>query len=112
MVIVEGNNIRISKGDTLEVTFIIEGYSISESDEIKFSVKKEYFGDKLLLEKTLTNITGNEIKITLSSEDMLKLPIGTNYYDLVCLSADKKVTFNFPAKIIIERIVHNVGYSN
>lgn len=109
MIVIENKkNIRISKGDTLDIKFNVSGFEIKDTDTIIFSVKKEYLNDdSLLIRKELNNIAGNKINIVLNSEEMSKLPLGTNYYDLVCISDDKKVTFNFPAKIIIERVVHN-----
>lgn len=108
MIVVDGNNIRISRGDTLDISFEVEGYEIKPTDKITFTVKENLSKEAFLIQKDIDMVEGNTINVVLSKEEMEAIPVGVSYYDLVCISEDKRVTFNFPYKLIVERIVHNV----
>lgn len=107
MLQVKGNDIVISYGDTLDIVFRVTGFEIVPSDRIIFSVKNELFDEDTVITKEFTNIEGTDINIIISSEEMKKLSYGINYYDILCINADNKVTLNFPAKLIVEKVVHN-----
>ena len=107
MLQVKGNDIVISYGDTLDIVFRVTGFEIVPSDRIIFSVKNELFDEDTVITKEFTNIEGTDINIIISSEEMKKLSYGINYYDILCINADNKVNINFPAKLIVEKVVHN-----
>ena len=107
MLQVKGNDLYISYGDTLDVIFRVVGFEVELTDKIRFTVKDEVYDKEPLVEKEFTNIEGTDINIVLSSEEMKKINVGTNYYDLLCIKEDNKVTLNFPAKLVVERVVHN-----
>lgn len=107
MVQVNKNDIRVSQGDTLDITFELEGYEIKNEDTLYFTVKNELYDKDTLIVKEIKT-SGTIIQVKLDIEDMAKLPLGTHYYDLFCMSDNKRVTLIFPSKIIVERVVHNV----
>lgn len=89
MLDINGRTITLSRGDTLDITFEVEGYIIQPSDKITFSIKKRL-------------IDGEPIV------SMAQLTPGTYSYDLVCLSGNRRVTFNYPDSLIIRDVVHDV----
>lgn len=107
MLIVDGNDIKISYGDTLNITFVLSGYELQLGDKVVFSVKQKLSDTETLITKEYSELIGTEIPITIDSEEMKKLPIGVNFYDLVVVKSETQTTLNLPAKIIIERVVHN-----
>lgn len=107
MIQIKGNDIIISQNDTFNVTFRLTGFEIAKTDTIIFTVKNELFDQEVLLEKQFSNISGSDINIIITAEEMKKIPLGINYYDLLCLSSGTKTTLNFPSKLIVQKVVHN-----
>ena len=107
MIQVKGNDISISYRDTFDLIFNIVGFEIEETDRIIFTIKDELFDEAPIIREEFTGLSGTSINIVVSSEEMKKLKLGTNYYDLLCVKNDNKVTLNFPAKLIVEKVVHN-----
>lgn len=52
MIQIKGNDIYISKGDTLAVEFQVNGYQIQQSDTIIFSVKSSLGSSDVLLKNS------------------------------------------------------------
>ena len=110
MIVIDGQDILISHGDTLDVIFeLAEGYKVAETDTIIFSVKTTAGSSEVLLSKTIPFTAVNEIAVNIAAEEMVNLPVGAKVYDLLVTNADNVVTLNFPAKLIIKEVVHSVG---
>ena len=110
MIVIDGQDILISHGDTLDVIFkLAEGYKVAETDTIIFSVKTTAGSSEVLLSKTIPFTAVNEIAVRIAAEEMVNLPVGAKVYDLLVTNADNVVTLNFPAKLIIKEVVHSVG---
>ena len=62
MIVIDGQDISISHGDTLDVIFeLAEGYKVAETDTIIFSVKTTAGSSEVLLSKTIPFTAVNEI---------------------------------------------------
>lgn len=104
MLKVDGCNLTISQGDTLDLTFKVNGYQLQSGDIVTFSVKD--CKRQIVLKKIITQFVGNSIHVVVSAEEMAKLSIGTKFYDLSCTSKDKIITFNFPASLTVREVMH------
>lgn len=110
MIKIDNQDIYISHGDTLKVLFeLAEGYKIQQTDTILFSVKETAGSNEILLSKTIPFTLDNEIDVTISADEMANLSVGAKVYDLLVTNNDNVITLNFPAKLIIKEVVHNVG---
>lgn len=107
MLEINGNDIRISKGDTFDVTFELEGYELTAEDTVIFSVKKTVFSEDVILESKIQSIAGAEIRVKVPANEFAKLEPGNYVYDLCVCSQTLRLTLNFPAKLIVESVVHN-----
>lgn len=108
-------NITMSYGDTFLVTFNLSGYVLQLTDSIVFSVKERIDSTEVLIEKLVTNVTGTSVTVEIDSETFLTaVGKGNKVYDLLLSYGDenpetqKKSTLNFPAKLIIKDVAHNV----
>lgn len=106
MITINGNKIKISKGDTFDVTFHVNGYEIDAEDIIIFSVKDRFGNGKTLISKTLTGITGTDININIPAEEM-NIDTGIKYYDILLKKSSCKLTLMYPAILEIVEVVHN-----
>jgi hypothetical protein len=106
MITIDGNKIKISKGDTFDVTFRLNGYQIDSNDKIVFSVKDRFGNGRTLISKTLTGITGTDINVNIPAEEM-KLESGIKYYDILLVNSSGKFTLMYPAILEIVEVVHN-----
>lgn len=106
MILVEDKKIKISHGDTFDVTFSLEGYILQEGDKIIFSVKKTRFSKDIEIQKTYSNVKGDSVRVVVSAADMAVLEPGEYLYDIHVVSGDRKTTQNFPAPLIVEAVVH------
>lgn len=107
MIVIDGKNIIISKGDTFNVVFKLVNGKILETDEIVFTIKSSLSSQEILLQKKIPYTSADKIEVAINSEEMLNLKTGRNVYDLLIKSADNKTTLNFPASIYIKEVVHN-----
>lgn len=106
MIQIDGNKIKISKGDTFDVTFRVKEYQIDSNDTIIFSVKDRFGNGKTLIRKTLTGIAGTDINVNIPAEEM-KLEPGIKYYDIFLINSFGKFTLMYPAILEIVEVVHN-----
>lgn len=107
MIVIDGKNIIISKGDTFNVVFKLINAKIAQTDEIIFTVKSSLSSQEILLQKNIPYTSADKIEVAIGSDEMLKLKTGRNVYDLLVKSADNKTTLNFPASLYIKEVVHN-----
>lgn len=107
MLIIDDKNIKISKGDTFNVLFQVNGYEFKETDVVIFTIKKGIYSSDVLIEKVFNDIQNNIINVVITANEMSKLSTGAYVYDLVCKSGNTILTLNYPAKIIITGVVHN-----
>lgn len=112
MLRINREKITISYGDTFDVVFRLEGFELLENHKIYFTVKADLYDDNYILTKELTGLNGIDIPVVISSDDMKKIPIGINYYDLVCITADGTViTLTSPSQLIVEKqYMSNIVY--
>lgn len=106
MILVEDKKIRISHGDTFDVTFSLEGYELQEGDTVTFSVKRTRFSKEVAIQKTYADAKGETIRVIIPAADMAKLEPAEYLYDIHVVSGDRKTTLNFPAPLIVEAVVH------
>lgn len=110
MIEIDGQDIFISHGDTLNVLFeLAEGYKVAETDSITFSVKATAGSSEVLLSKAIPFTSVNEISVNISADEMASLGVGAKVYDILVKNSNNVVTLNFPAKLIIKEVVHDVG---
>mgnify|MGYP000663784405 CR=1 FL=1 len=93
MLTIDGKKISLSKGDTFDVTFAVNGYRLQDGDSV--------------MKKIYTTFVNNKVRVQISAEEMESLTIGSKVYDLVCITGDVKVTLNYPANLVIKEVVHN-----
>ena len=107
MLTICGKTITISKGDTFDVTFRLYGYSLLETDIIIFTIKDKIHYPNELIEKKITGISGDVIRVQIPAEKMEVLSGGRHFYDLLCQSGDAVITLCYPEQIFIKEVVHN-----
>ena len=105
---IQGNVIRLTRGDSLRVTVGItqdgETYTPSEGDSIRFALKKD-FND--LNPLVIRNIPIDTLQLILIPEDTKPLDFGKYWYDIELTKADGTVdTFIGPEKFYITEEVH------
>lgn len=86
------NNITLTRGDSLYLTIeIIEDgstYTPESGDTIRFAMKKSYFDDDVVLEKTIDN---NTLVLYIAPEDTSDLDFGVYVYDIQITKSDGDV---------------------
>lgn len=107
MLTIDGQKISLSKGDTFDVTFAVNGYRLKDGDSVIFSIKNTANSSNVLMKKIYTTFINNKVRVQISAEEMESLTIGSKVYDLVCITGDVKVTLNYPANLVIKEVVHN-----
>lgn len=108
MLDINGRTITLSRGDTLYLTFEVEGYIIQPSDKITFTIKKRLSDESPIVSLAILNVEENSFNVTIDKDKMAQLDPGTYNYDIVCLSGNRRVTFNYPDSLIIRDVVHDV----
>lgn len=109
MLEIQGDKIILSRGDTLEVSFTVEGYIILPGDIVEFCVKKKAAQkEDVIISQKIDDIQNNTINVFIDKDITSLLEPGTYAYDLVCTSGEKRVTLNFPNYFVIREVVHNV----
>ena len=109
MIEINGNYIRMTRGDTLRVEitmFDSEGhtYTPNESDVIRFAMKKNYRDATPLILKVIPNDT---LILELEPSDTKPLSFGTYVYDIEITYADGAVdTFIANANLVLAEEVH------
>lgn len=101
--------ITISQGDVFDVTFDIDGLTLDAAAVVYLTVKKD-LSDKepmLLKQCTSVDVEKNQIRVIIESPEMETLPVGKYYHDLVYKIGENKRTLYYPARLIVEEVVHN-----
>ena len=101
--------ITISQGDVFDMTFDVDGLTLDETAEVYLTVKKELTDkDPILLKQCNSiDIEKNQIRVTIESPEMETLPVGKYYHDLVYKVGANKRTLYYPARLVVEEVVHN-----
>ena len=105
---IQGNKIRLTRGDSLRVTVIItqdgEPYTPIEGDSVRFALKKD-FDDPIPL--VLRDIPIDTLQLVLVPEDTKPLEFGKYWYDVELTKNDGTVdTFIGPERFYITEEVH------
>lgn len=100
---IKGNNIRLTRGDSLYIQIALtkdgESYTPEEGDSIRFAMKKHYLDDSALITKSVPLDT---MTLHLEPSDTKDLDFGKYVYDLEITFADGDVdTFINEAEFII-----------
>lgn len=106
---VKGIDIMRSYGDTFNQLFQIYNYILSDADTLTFNIKDG--DDKVLLSSNSITIEddGQCFRVSISSEQMKKVPVGTHFYDvLLTASNGAKLTLNFPGLFVVRKVSHDV----
>lgn len=101
------SSVYISHGDTLSLSFRLEGYTIQEGDIFVFTVKRTTADKEILIRKECSIESDNLITAIVPKDEMKKLDIGTKYYDVCVLQDMTKTTLTFPKKLIVTEVVNN-----
>lgn len=118
MIEIKDKNIIISKGDTFNVAFSLEGYELADGDKIIFSIKKNIHSEKPLIVKELSGSSEardergdstDTVQVMIPASEMAALPIGSYIYDLMIISGEARATLNFPAILEVKGVAHYVG---
>lgn len=104
---VEGKKITLSRSDTLSVTFrISSGINLQPTDTVIFTIKDNPQSTTALLRKEYTGITGTDITVQATAEEM-QMTAGNKVYDLLIKNGAQKITLMFPGEFVIVEVVHN-----
>ena len=95
MLIVNGNNIKLTKGDTLtlEVSLTKDGeaYIPDQSDSIRFALSKGFVGDRKYQFILSVPISNESLMFTVPAEDTKRLSYDTYDYDVEITHGDGSV---------------------
>lgn len=100
MLMVDGKDIRISCGDTFEMTFTVEGVGL-HGMEAWFSVTN----GRTTISEEMTVGEGC-LSVILPPEKMKKLTPGRYIYDVCIKNKTTRKTLNFPARLEIVEVCH------
>ena len=106
MLIVERNNIHITRGDSALIgldLFLSDGsiYVKQPGDSLRLNIKRKYTDTVNLLEKPLSDIA-----INLTPQDTNSLPYGNYWYDIELTTKDGNVyTVVGPSRFVIREEV-------
>lgn len=109
MLEIKGQAMKMSAGDTFDITFLLKGYALKSTDTVVFSIKDDYEDDNALplLTETITGQTGSLLRVLISADRIKQCGVGLKYYDLVLTNPSGiKYTLNYPTKLWLERVVH------
>ena len=107
MLVIEDNNIHLTRGDSAELSLEVtdqEGnpYAPKQGDEFIFSVKN----NELVVPYELTKKFNNDLDITITSEESLKFNFGVYLYDIKLVNNGIVDTF------IVGNLIIEEGTSN
>lgn len=104
MVIIDGKNVRVSQGDTLNLSFTVEGTDI-ENMTATFSVKSRSKASPTLKEEM--DVQGNRLTVCIPATKMATVPAGVYTYDVVVENEETRTTLNFPALFTVVEVAHD-----
>lgn len=82
MVEIERKNIRITRGDSVRFTLVLEGREIKEGTKVLFTVKSTpWEPTRPVIEQILDVIDGNKVHVFIETEDTSTLPEGEYVWD-------------------------------
>lgn len=100
MFIIEGNKMKIIKGDTALFNFALDEYKLKEGDKVFFTVRKGY-KDNIEIQKIVTNFNDGIATFLLEVEDT-DLEPGSYLYDIQVTLLDGRVdTVAPPSRFIV-----------
>ncbi len=107
---IEAKNLDLatSYGDTFAVRFNFPGYTASDTDIFRFSIKKTEDDSELMLTEDFTSAGNTYVDVSISAAKMKGLAIGNYYYDLMQVNGDNRRTLFFPAKFAVKGVAHLV----
>lgn len=91
MLTVEGNDIALTRGDSLTLALCFEGRTVPPTARARFSVKRCPQEEAPLIERTLP-VTDSRALLRLAPSDTQALPPRTYFWDVRLLYADGTVT--------------------
>lgn len=103
MIHVEQKNIRISHGDTLDLICTLKNFHIDADDVVVITIR----GNNGTLQKRMRGISGDQIPMFFSTEEMNTLPPGMYRWDLLVKNELQNTTLAWPRELIIEGVVHD-----
>lgn len=101
MLCINNKDIRLSRGDTLDISFTVKGINIDSEDIVTITVK----GNGICIQKSFIGVVDNTIPFFLTSEETAQMPVGKYFYDLLVENDYEKKTLNWPYRLIIEGVV-------
>ena len=87
----EKNKITIVRGDTAILTLTLSGYSFSEGDQVKLTVKRSANDTKAYISKVVNEFTDGKAIIALEETDTADLSAGKYVYEIECRLKDGRI---------------------
>lgn len=100
--IVNGTNLKMTRGDSERIAVSLTGYTLQEGDVVEFTVRQTIYSDKPVLYKKITEFSDNTAYINILPEDTEHLRFGKYVYDV-------QLTFNGAVKTIIKPSTFTIG---
>ena len=96
MLIIENQNIKLSRGHYAEICFNLRNkdgseYKLSSEQKVKFAVKFSPNNQQELISKTLNNDGESFVVVTLEKSDTESLTFGRYYYDIRIIDTNGKI---------------------
>lgn len=97
MLIIDGYDISMTRGDTVSVTFNFFNhddteYILSDNDNVVFSVKRNVIDNTHVINKTYNNSGESQVMVTLDHNDTIDLEYGSYLYDICIINNDTYIT--------------------
>lgn len=115
MLIVEGRNISLSRGDYAEICFNLKNpdgteYVLTEGEKVEFALKNNANNSEKLISKFLVNTGQNYVTLVLEKSDTQNLLFGGYFYDIRLIGADGRI--NTPMQKSKFEILEVIGDGN
>lgn len=103
MICVRRHDLYCTYGDTFDLIFNLQGYTVDPEDTVTFSVRG-YGG---CLRRVMTGIAGSRIPVYFSANEFSRLPPGRYKYDVVVEQPNGvRHTLNWPDWLIIQEGIY------
>lgn len=98
MFVIDGTAMKVIQGDTGEFELALDNYEFVEGDKVYMTIKKNPRDTRALVQKVITEFSGNTAFIKLEHEDT-NLDQGKYYYDIQCSLLDGRIDTVIPPSI-------------
>lgn len=97
MLLIDGYDISMTRGDTVSVTFNFfnpdnSEYVLKEDDNVVFNMKRNVIDSQSLISKNYNNAGVNNVTVVLEHVDTANLEYGNYLYDICIINNDTFIT--------------------